>query len=388
MLAIRAARLFDGEGADLIQNATVLVDGGCIVAVQSRGEAPEGAELVDLGEATLLPGLVDAHVHLAFNASADAVTSLTEATDDELYEHMRRAAAKQLAAGITTVRDLGDRGYLALRLRDELAADRTAGPRILAAGPPITTVRGHLWFLGGEAEGVEGVREAVREHASRGVDVIKIVASGGEMTAGTHSHEPQFGPDELRAAVEEARRLGLPVAAHAHATEAIQNAMAAGVDSIEHCSFITEEGVDDRPDVIEALAASGVTVSLTLGQLPGFAPPPRVAARVDGFTRGFRTMLRAGVAIVVGTDAGIAPPKPHDILPYGYLMLADVGMSTVDAMRAVTSGPARLLRLGDRKGRIAAGYDADLLAVAGDPIANPEAILDVRAVFREGHRIR
>ncbi|GAA0401877.1 amidohydrolase family protein [Microbispora corallina] len=387
--AIRAARLFDGDETVVDGDPTVVVEDGRIVSVRHDGAVPSGAELVDLGDATLLPGLVDAHVHLAFDGSADPVGALAARDDAQVLEGMRAAARTALAAGVTTVRDLGDRGYLGLRLREEFAHDPAAGPHLLTAGPPITVTRGHCWYLGGEADGVEGVREAVRAHAERGVDVIKIMASGGELTPGTHSHLSQYGLDELRAAVAEAHRLGLPITAHAHGGQAVADAVEAGVDSVEHCSFFTEDGVEAIPEIIERIARSGVVVSATLGVIPGGAVPPRIAARMAALTDLFGQIRKAGVTIVCGTDAGIGPPKPHDVLPHAVGMLVRMlGWPPADALRAVTSLPARLCRVDHRKGRLAPGMDADILAVAGDPLADPAALLDVRAVFRLGHRVR
>lgn len=388
MLAIRGGAAFDGVNPVLVEKPLVLIEDGRVVDVQANGAPPAGVEVADLGGATLLPGLVDAHVHLAFDASADPVGALADLPDDELLGRMRTAARTCLAAGITTVRDLGDRGYLALRLRDEFAVDPASGPQILAAGPPVTTSRGHCWFLGGEADGVEGIRAAVRARAERGVDVIKVMATGGEMTPGTHSHEAQYGPDELRAAVEEAHHHGLPVAVHAHGVPSIEDAVAAGVDTIEHCSFMTADGVDSRPDVIDAIARAGIVVSATLGFVPGSAPPPRIAARVGGFVANLQRMRDAGVTVVCGSDAGIGPPKPHDVLPYGLSMLVECGFTPVAALRAATSLAATACRVGERKGRLAPGFDADLLAVEGDPLADVTALRAVTAVFRAGHRVR
>jgi imidazolonepropionase-like amidohydrolase len=389
MLAIRAGHLFDGVSAALVEQPVVLVQAGRIVAVGSGGAAPAEAEVVDLGSATLLPGLVDAHLHLAFDASPDPVGRLDTVDDDQLLDGMRAAARTALAAGITTVRDLGDRGYLALRLRDELAGSPAAGPQVLAAGPPITTTRGHCWFLGGQAEGVEGVRAAVREHADRGVDVIKVMATGGELTPGTHSHRAQYGLAELRAAVEEAHRHGLPIAAHAHAGVGIANAVAAGVDTVEHCSFLTEDSARVDPEVLDALVRAGVVVSLTLGFLPRFTPPPRIAGLLPYLTVAARLVRASGATIVCSSDAGIGPPKPHDVLPYGAAAMIEMaGSSPVEALRSVTSVAAEACRVGDRKGRLATGFDADILAVKGDPLADITALRDVAAVFRAGERVR
>lgn len=387
MLAIRAARLFDGVSATLVERPVVLVDSGRIVEVAVA--APAGTETIDLGSATLLPGLVDAHVHLCFDAGPDPVGRLASVGDDELLDGMRTAARRALHGGVTTLRDLGDRSYLAVRLRDEYAADPASGPQVLTAGPPITTPRGHCWYLGGEASGVDAIRAAVRERAERGVDVIKVMATGGELTAGTKPYLPQFSLDELRAAVDEAHRHGLPITAHAHGGGGIANAVAAGVDTIEHCSFLTATGATAEPTVIEALVAAGMTVSATLGHLPGFPPPARVAALLDDLNRVFAQIRESGVRVICSSDSGIGPAKPHDVLPYGAAeMVRLLGYSTVEALRSVTSLAADACWVGDRKGRIAPGFDADLLAVDGDPLADITALLAVNAVFRAGHRVR
>jgi imidazolonepropionase-like amidohydrolase len=384
--AIRAARLFDGVGDEPLLDAVIVVDGERIAAVGH--EAPDGLAITDLGEATLLPGLIDVHVHLTFDGSLDPVGSLAQAPDEQVLEGMRKAARTALAAGITTVRDLGDRNYLSLLMRAETAADPAAGPHIVAAGPPITTTKGHCWYLGGEADGVDGVRAAVREHAARGVDVIKVMTSGGELTPGTHSHEVAYSAPELKAIAEEAHGLGLPVAGHAHAAEAVATAIAAGFDSIEHCTFLAEEGLSDRPDVLEALARSGAVVSATLGIKPGATPVPRIAALLPLLMDHFRRVHALGVPIVVSTDAGIGPQKPFDILPQAAEMFATVlGTRPAEALRAVTSVPAKVCRLGDRKGRLAPGYDADILAVAGDPLTDITALQQVRAVYRLGREV-
>jgi len=392
MLAIRADRLFDGVNAEPVERPVVLIETGRIVAVLSGSEPPPGAEVVDLGAATLLPGLIDSHVHLVFDASPDPVGRLASADDEEVLAMMRAGAQLALSAGVTTVRDLGDRGYLSLKLRGELAGDLSAGPQILAAGPPITTGRGHCWFLGGEtASGADAVRAAVREHAERGADVIKLMATGGELTPGTASHLPQFAADELRAAVDEAHRHNLPTTAHAHGAAGIANAVAAGVDMIEHGSFMTAEGAESDPAIIKAIADAGIPIGATIAQkpVPGLAPPPRIVKILPLIIAVFRDIRAAGIPLVCSSDAGIGPLKPHNALPYGPAMMANVlGDAPADALRAVTSLAAQACHLGDRKGRLAPGFDADLLAVAGDPLTDLTALTAVSAVFRAGARVR
>jgi imidazolonepropionase-like amidohydrolase len=382
LTALRAAWLFDGTGSALIPDPLVVIDGGTIVAVDSGAAAPDGADVIDLGGAALLPGLVDTHVHLAFDASADPVGALAGRSEDEARDAMIRAGQAALRGGVTTVRDLGDRDYLSLGLRG-----RPGLPTIIAAGPPVTTPAGHCHYLGGAAEPTEaGVRAAVRDHVQRGVDVIKIMASGGTLTPGTYQHLPQFTPELLHAAVDEAHRHGLQATAHAHAVQAIADGVAAGADGLEHVSFWTEDSVDAPAELIQLIADRRTIVGATLGMVPvpGMEPPPVVRARIPLMVANMRRMYEAGALIVAGTDAGIGPPKPHDVVRYAPAMLGDIGIGQAEALRMITSVAAGVIGLGHRKGRIAPGFDADILAVDGDPIADPAALHRIRAVYARG----
>jgi imidazolonepropionase-like amidohydrolase len=300
---------------------------------------------------------------------------------------MAAAGRAALRGGVTTVRDLGDRAHLSLRLRggDEL-------PTIVAAGPPITTPAGHCHFLGGGVEcEVDAMRAAVCERAERGVGVIKVMASGGTMTAGTRQELAQFTPEVLRAAVDEAHRLGLPVTAHAHGTAAIRDALDAGVDGMEHVSFWSADGVDEPGDLVGRIAGSGVVVGATVGiyPVPAAAPPPAVALRLPHIIANTRRLYEAGARVCLGTDAGIAPGKPHDVLRYALAQVtAQLAIAPAEVLRLATSMAAAVCGLADRKGRLAPGYHADILAVDGDPLADPAAIHRITAVFARGTRVR
>lgn len=243
---------------------------------------PTGVEVLDLPGAMLLPGLVDPHLHLAFDAGPDPAGALAARSDAEALVAMVAAARTALLAGITTVRDLGDRDYLALALALGLRG-RPDLPTVLAAGPPITSPGGHWHLLGGAVPVTEqAIRAAVRERAERGCDLVMIMASGGSLTPGSSEETSRFGVAELRAAVDEAQRWGLPVAVHAHAETAVADAVAAGVDSLEHATFWTKDGVAVRQDLIEAVVEQRVIVGATLGREPSTAelpPPPAILGR-------------------------------------------------------------------------------------------------------------
>jgi len=387
MLALRAAYLFDGISDRLIERPMLLVEEGRVVGVEQGSiSPPEGAEVLDLADATLLPGLIDVHVHLGFDAGPDPVARMLADDDRMLLLRMAMHARRALRAGVTTVRDLGDRDYLGVALRDWYASGAELGPEIIAAGPPITVTGGHCYFMNGEVDGELGVRRGVRERVKRSVDVIKVMATGGNMTPGTNPLAPQFTVEELRAAVEEAHRLGKRLTAHAHAAVGIELAVEAGVDSIEHGSFQVAGGIHADQALIERIAARGIAVAPTIGRPPGSAPPPQVAAMREARYKVIERMHRAGVRLVTGTDAGIGG-VPHDSAIWGVRAFTRAGLTNAEALRTATSVAAEVCGIADRKGRIAAGLDADILAVGGNVLLDLDALDDVRAVYRAGMRV-
>jgi imidazolonepropionase-like amidohydrolase len=327
VLAIRAERAFDGEQA-IPGGALVLTDRGRIVGVESgSAPLPDGWPVAELPGATLLPGLIDAHVHLCGDGQDGALERLVDYGDAELDGVIEQALRRQLAAGVTTVRDLGDRRWSVLAWRERLAAG-TVGfpcPAIVASGPPITSPGGHCWFMGGEAGEAKGpaqLRQAVRERAERHVDVVKVMASGGGTTPGTDMMACQFTLEELQVVVQQAHGLGLPVTAHAHGLPAVEQAVAAGVDGIEHCTCLSPSGIQQPEQLLATLAARQTAVCLRPGWAPGMGPPPAVAALMaragitpEAFRAAYGRLHRTGVHLVLGSDAGVGRAKPHGVLP-------------------------------------------------------------------------
>jgi imidazolonepropionase-like amidohydrolase len=386
--AIRAARVFDSQtlhsGSPL-----VLISGSTIVGLDTTRTCPSAdLETTDLGDVTLLPGLIDSHVHLAFDPQVKSKQDILHEDLEVVMERMRRNAQAQLRSGVTSIRDLGDVQYLSLALRDRYSSTSQIGPEIVASGPPITPTRGHCWFLGGEADGVEGLRVAVGERVSRGADVIKIMATGGAITPGWRPHESQYAREELEAATRSAHEMGRPIVAHAHGPQGITDAVTAGVDGIEHGSFFTADGIDLVWETVEAMANAGTFVGATEAWLPeGPMLAPHLAERLNQRSENFYRMHRRGVRIVCCSDSGVGPRKPHGILPRGAIHFGSIGFSNSEALASVTSLAAQACGLEHRKGRIAPQYDADLLAVAGNPLHCLDSLLDVRAVFRNGQRV-
>jgi imidazolonepropionase-like amidohydrolase len=399
MQAVKAARCFDGDRF-LAGGVTVLVEDERIVGVEPLAyDVPEGVD-VTAYDGTLLPGLVDAHVHLVSDASLGSLERAGSASDEELDAMVSAMLAAQAAAGVTTVRDLGDRGYRTLVARDR----RSPGePRVVAAGPPLTIPDGHCHFLGGGAEGVDAVRTAVREHVDRGVDLVKVMASGGMITMGTDLLGVQFTPEELRAAVDETHGAGLRVVAHCHSEAGAWHAVAAGVDGLEHATLLNADGVAVPEDLITEIARRGLTVDPTLGfdparVVPLDQAPPHVKAVVArvGMTpvevthrraRQVALMFEHGVRVVSGIDAGAAPPKPHGALWRAVVQLLDAGIDHARALATATSVAADDCGLGSTTGRLRPGLAADLLVVDGDLATDLTTLGTPVAVWVRGRRL-
>jgi imidazolonepropionase-like amidohydrolase len=380
VFALRATRLFDGER--VLDRPTGVVDGDAVVAAGVA--VPESVPVVDLGAVTLLPGLIDCHQHLCFDGNGTLEEQVAGLDDDALADRARTSARRALHGGVTTLRDLGDRNYVTLALREDRGL-----PTIVAAGPPITRADGHCWFLGGACSGEADLRHAVTERAERHCDLVKVMVTGGFHTPTYPMWASQFGVDELRVVTDVSHRAGLPVAAHCHGLEGIEAALDAGVDSIEHCTFLNEQALPEPNEaLLQRLAASGVAISPTIGRLPDDPTPPDQAAGWTVVLGAWGRLHELGAPVVAGPDTGIGPHKPHDVLPYALGDLIRCGITAVEGLRALTTVAAKVCGVAARKGRLSPGFDADIIAVNGDPLIEPNALAAVTAVWRAGNRVR
>ncbi len=397
MHAIRAPHAYDGESFR-DAGATVLVEDGLIAGVETYGyQVPEHCPVTS-HDGTLLPGLIEAHTHLVTDSGVAALDRVAGYSDEEIDEVITKALRDQLLAGVTTVRDLGDRRFSVVQRRDRQRVAAATEPTIVAAGPPLTIKAGHCFFLGGEVSGTQEIIRAVAERAERGVDVVKVMASGGVNTPDSDVMLTQFTTDELRLIVDRGHQSGLPITAHAHGTPAVEQAIAVGVDGIEHCSCITDRGFGQASgETVAALARSGIVVCPTIGVDPLLmkVPPPAIKAVADRMGVTAQQMLRArldfvgrlhraGVRLVSGVDSGIAPGKRHGMLPQAVCELVDAGLSVAEALATATAHGAEACGVGARRGRLAPGYHADLLMVDGNLETNITALLRPQSVLLHG----
>jgi imidazolonepropionase-like amidohydrolase len=403
-LALKAARMYDGRSARLIDDAVVIVQDGVIAAAGSKVAIPSGARVIDLGDATLLPGFIDAHTHLSSEGGEDWNKDLVDDLRRTVPEEALRAATfarRTLDAGFTTVRNVGAGDFVDVGLRDGIAHGWARGPRMITAANALGARGGHCDETGfpydrfgpetgikdGIAAGPDQFREAVRFQIKYGADVIKVCATGGVLSLHDSVDAPQLTKPEMMALVDEAHRLGRKVAAHAHGDHGAREAVESGVDSIEHGSFLTAT-------TLAIMKRRGTYLVPTLMAYEGIDPariklPPEIAVKARAAIRGRATSmklaLRAGVNIALGTDSGVTR---HGQNAREFRLMVKFGMSPAAALRAGTSAAAALLGVADQVGTVARGKVADLVAVPGNPLDDITVTERVFFVMRSGEVVR
>ena len=409
-IALKAARLFDGKSSSLLQNGVVIVRGDKIVDAGSNLPLPSGAQVIDLGDATLSPGLMDAHTHLTADYSGNYNERRLQELDLNVSEQAIRAtmfARATVEAGFTTVRDLGSRfvasrEFVDVALRNSINKGTIVGPRMLVATKGIGATGGHFDptsgfrdflfgrepdYTDGIANGPDEIRKAVRFEVKNGADVIKAAVSGGVLSLADEVDTPQLTPAEMAALVDESHRLRRKVAVHCHGDQAAREAIEAGVDSIEHGSFM-------KPETLAMMKKKGTYLTPTLmasewimGKLANYpaALQEKAKAAFNARTEMFRNAVKMGVKISFGTDAAV---YPHGENAKEFKLMVDLGMSPIDALKSATTSDAELFGVAQKLGTLEKGKLADVIAVPGDPTTDITATARVSFVMKEGKIIR
>ena len=383
-IAIHHVRLIDGSG-QVIEPATVIVRNSKIAAAgPSRTVSiPRGAARINGRGLTVLPGLIDCHVHLCLGAEPDVVKAVEEETPAETLLKAARSAQHTLAAGVTTVRDVGSRDHSIFALKQAIDKGIIPGPRIIGAGRAICMIGGHARFIGQEVAGPEQVRKVVQEQIEAGAEVIKVIASGGVLTPGTSPDQAQMTLEELRSAVDEAARAGRKVAAHAHGATGMKNAIRAGVHSIEHATLMDEEAAglmqSHRVYMVPTLSALATTAACRRGCGIPDSALDKAKAMTKRHQASFRQAHRQSLLIAMGTDAG-TPFNAHGDNAQELERMVAYGMSPMEAILTSTSAAARLIGIDDQVGTLARGKEADLVLIDGNPLRKIEVLRDHRRI--------
>ena len=369
------ARVIDGTG-EVREDRFIVLDGGAIADICPMADFPEtpNAEVIDVAGHTVMPGIIDCHVHLSIDGDADPIGQVVADSDALAALRMAKNAEKTLAAGITTVRDLGAKNHVDISFRRAINEGvYRAGPRLILSGQPVTMTGGHCWQFGREANGVDDVRRAAREQIRAGADCVKLMATGGILTQGNEIGAAQLEEAEMRAAIEEADKAGKLTAVHAHGASGIKNGVRAGVHSVEHAYYLDDEGIDMMLARGTWLVPTAAAVDLVVENGIDAGIPPDVVEKAEAAIESQRATCRkawrAGVKIAMGTDAGTPYNRHGDNMQELAAMVA-VGMSPMEAICAATRQGAELLGLSQKIGTIETGKTADILVVDGDPLAD------------------
>lgn len=401
-MLIHAGRVIDGIANQAASERTVVVDGGRIVAIESGYRTPSaGDRVIDLKNSTLMPGLMDMHVHITSEYSRSSELERFKKDGPDVALDGAMFAERTLQAGFTTVRDLGDGFRASIALRNAINAGKVVGPRIFAAGKSIATTGGHAdptngWAdhlgganvgpLDGVVNGEEQAAQAVRQRYKEGSDLIKITATGGVLSVAKNGLNPQFTEAEIRSVVQTARDYGFKVAAHAHGAEGMKRAVRAGVDTIEHGTFMDDETIKlmkERGTYYVPTITAGAWV-FDRSKEEGFFPVvvrPKAAMIGPQIQGTFAKAYKAGVKILFGTDTGVSA---HGQNAREFVLMVEAGMPAMEAIKSATFVSAKYLEIDDRLGSVEVGKVADLVAVPGDPIKDISAMQRVHFVMKEG----
>ena len=401
-VAIRAGKVLDVRTGTYASDQIVWIEGDRIKAIgnaaEMTGKLPPDTKIIDLSQSTVLPGLIDCHTHLTMTPRDSGPAGLHLSYPRQALTGARNARVT-LEAGFTTVRNVGASGYSDIALRDAIKAGDVPGPRMLASGPPLSIIGGHGdenflapqfdWSSDGVADGVDGVTKKVRENIKYGADVIKFMATGGVLSEGDNPALAQYSPEEMKAIVDTAHGLGRKVAAHAHGAGGIKYAVLAGVDSIEHGSYINDEDIalmKERgtylvPTVyLEDWLIENVQL---LGLTPNMIEKAKLVLPIA--QQNLSHAFKSGVKVAFGTDAAV---YPHGLNAHEFGKMVEMGMSPLQAIQAATLNASDLIGWADRVGTLEPRKFADIIAVQGDPLTNVGVLENVQFVMKGGEVVK
>jgi imidazolonepropionase-like amidohydrolase len=387
----RNGNVIVGTG-ELIEKGTVTINGNIVtlVAPTKKIKPSRKDKVFDISGKTILPGLIDAHVHLCLDGSPDPMTSISKDSTPGLTLKAAHHAHQTLEAGVTTVRDMGGRDYVDLAIRDGIESGLLQGPRMICSGKLVCMTGGHGWQFGREASGIDGVREAVREQLKMGVNFIKLIATGGVMTKGVDPGATQFTLEELMAGVEEARKAGRRTATHAQGTEGIKNSLWAGINSIEHGFFLDDEAIELMLQMNAYLVPTlNAPYQIIKGGVKRGVPRYAVEKSKAVMKSHFQSVRRAHkskIPIAMGTDAG-TPFNCHGENPKEMELLVKAGLTQMEAVVATTKIASEVLGLEKKVGTLEKGKLADLIVVDGNPLKDIRLLQEkdkILAIMKEG----
>jgi len=396
-VVIHAGHLLDVKTGKTLSNPTIVIQGDKIVSVGSDAQVPAGAQVVDLSNATVLPGLIDAHTHITYTTNF-GYSRLGVSVPRQALNGARNARVT-LDAGFTTIRNVGADEFTDVALRDAINAGDVPGPRMLVSGPALGITGGHCddnllpfeWHAQSEgvADGVEGVQHKVREVIKYGADLIKICATGGVLSHGDNPQASQYTLEEMKAIVADAHRLGRKVAAHAHGAEGIRWASEAGVDSIEHGSYIDDAAIATMKKNGTYLVPTLYLSDWFLENAEKIGTPPELIAKgrevMPAARKNVARAFAAGVKVGFGTDAAV---YPHGLNAHEFAVMVKLGLTPLQAIQAATINDADLLGWSDKVGTIEPGKWADIVAVDGDPLADVTTLERVKFVMKGGEVVK
>ncbi len=405
----RAKRVANESVSGWLDDHAVVVEDGLITAIEPAAKlssAGDSYEVFDLGDVSLLPGLVDAHCHMHCSATHDAQALALTENVQQLTIRATNNMRKAVLAGTTTIRDLGSRNEVAFAVRQMIEDGHVPGPRLLLAGTPITITAGHCWFFGTEADTADQVRTAIRTQVKLGANVIKMMATGGMFTPTANPRKPQYSVEQLKAAVEEAHRMNVPIVTHTLSAEGVRNVVDAGVDQLIHARWYDADpnkGLDYDPDTVKKMVDQGQGVDPTLGhhllgqeakargEIGPMSPHWAVSFKVVPEAEHVETLMNmhdAGVKFTAGLDMGMAYGTHDRSAASAWAFVETLGWSNWKAVHAATAGTAEALGLAEKVGSLRAGFVADLAAFVGDPATSIRDMDRAETVVQSGRVLK